>query len=37
VFARSFQSNLKDLLMLVYLSNMTRAQLAVAERLGGGR
>mmetsp|Transcript_96 Transcript_96/g.323 ORF Transcript_96/g.323 Transcript_96/m.323 type:complete len:308 (-) Transcript_96:60-983(-) len=33
VFEKSFRSNLQDLLMVVYLSNMTRTQLAVAERI----
>lgn len=34
LFAKSFRTNLQDLLMIVYLSNMTRTQLAVAERIG---
>mmetsp|Transcript_8298 Transcript_8298/g.14687 ORF Transcript_8298/g.14687 Transcript_8298/m.14687 type:complete len:300 (+) Transcript_8298:206-1105(+) len=34
LFAKSFRNNLQDLLMVVYLSNMTRTQLAVAERIG---
>lgn len=34
LFAKSFRNNLQDLLMVVYLSNLTRTQLAVAERIG---
>ncbi len=34
LFARSFRNNMQDLLMVVYLSNMTRTQLAIAERIG---
>lgn len=34
VFAKSFRNNLQDLLMVIYLSNLTRTQLAVAERIG---
>lgn len=34
LFAKSFRNNLQDLLMVIYLSNMTRTQLAVAERIG---
>ena len=33
VFARAFNNNLHDLLMVVYLSNFTKAHLAIAERL----
>mmetsp|Transcript_20698 Transcript_20698/g.25096 ORF Transcript_20698/g.25096 Transcript_20698/m.25096 type:complete len:287 (+) Transcript_20698:356-1216(+) len=33
-FAKSFNNTLHDLLMVVYLSNLTRTQLAIAERLG---
>ncbi|ORE10229.1 hypothetical protein BCV72DRAFT_30219 [Rhizopus microsporus var. microsporus] len=32
-FEKMFNSHLQDLLMVVYLANMTRTQLAVAERL----
>ncbi|KAI7906565.1 maintenance of mitochondrial structure and function-domain-containing protein [Cokeromyces recurvatus] len=32
-FEKTFNSHLQDLLMVVYLANMTRTQLAVAERL----
>jgi len=32
-FEQSFNNNIQDLLMVVYLANMTRAQLAVAEKL----
>jgi len=32
-FEQMFNSNLQDLLMVVFLSNLTRTQLAVAERL----
>jgi len=32
-FEQLFNNNLQDLLMVVYLSNLTRTQLAVAERL----
>lgn len=35
MFAKSFQTNFQDLLMVVYLMNMTRTQLALAERIGG--
>eukprot|EP00516_Mucochytrium_quahogii_P006853 CAMPEP_0203764318 /NCGR_PEP_ID=MMETSP0098-20131031/17604_1 /ASSEMBLY_ACC=CAM_ASM_000208 /TAXON_ID=96639 /ORGANISM=" , Strain NY0313808BC1" /LENGTH=289 /DNA_ID=CAMNT_0050660125 /DNA_START=80 /DNA_END=949 /DNA_ORIENTATION=+ len=34
IFAKSMRNNLSDLLMVVYLSNLTRTQLAVAERIG---
>lgn len=34
VFAQSFNSQLQDMLMVVYLSNMTRTQLQLAETLG---
>jgi len=40
VFAQSFNAQLQDMLMVVYLSNMTRTQLQLAETLGvafGGR
>eukprot|EP00515_Schizochytrium_aggregatum_P014736 CAMPEP_0202081078 /NCGR_PEP_ID=MMETSP0964-20121228/12171_1 /ASSEMBLY_ACC=CAM_ASM_000500 /TAXON_ID=4773 /ORGANISM="Schizochytrium aggregatum, Strain ATCC28209" /LENGTH=317 /DNA_ID=CAMNT_0048648595 /DNA_START=11 /DNA_END=964 /DNA_ORIENTATION=- len=33
IFAKAFRNNVQDLLMVVYLSNMTRTQLAVAERI----
>jgi len=33
VFEKSFRSNLQDLLMVIYLSNMTRTQLSVAEKI----
>lgn len=32
-FEKMFNSHLQDLLMVVYLANMTRTQLSVAERL----
>ena len=32
-FELSFSNSVQDLLMVTYLSNMTRAQLGVAERL----
>lgn len=32
-FENMFNSHLQDLLMVVYLANMTRTQLSVAERL----
>ncbi|CAG8507024.1 904_t:CDS:2 [Ambispora leptoticha] len=32
-FEKMFNSHLQDLLMVVYLANMTRTQLAIAERL----
>lgn len=32
-FVKSFNSSLHDLLMVVYLSNLTRTQLAIAERI----
>jgi len=34
LFEKSFRNNLQDLLMIVYLSNMTRTQLAVAAQIG---
>lgn len=33
LFHKTFRNNLQDLLMVVYLSNMTRTQLAIAERI----
>ncbi|CAO3652062.1 unnamed protein product [Cunninghamella blakesleeana] len=33
VFEKTFNSHLQDLLMVVYLANMTRTQLSVAEKL----
>jgi translation initiation factor 3 subunit F len=33
VFAKMFDSNLQDLLMVSYLSSLTRTQLAIAEKL----
>lgn len=32
-FEKMFNSHLQDLLMVIYLANMTRTQLAVAKRL----
>jgi len=32
-FEQSFNNSVQDLLMVVYLANMTRAQLGIAERL----
>jgi translation initiation factor 3 subunit F len=32
-FERDFHSNLQDLLMVVYLNNLTRMQLGITERL----
>lgn len=32
-FEKMFNSHLQDLLMVVYLANMTRTQLSIAERL----
>jgi len=32
-FERAFNGHLQDLLMVVYLSNLTRSQLAFAERM----
>lgn len=34
VFDRVFNDNLQDLLMVSYLSSLTKGQLAIAERLG---
>jgi translation initiation factor 3 subunit F len=34
-FEKMFNNSLQDLLMVTYLSNLTRAQLALAERLQG--
>lgn len=33
VFSQTFSASVHDLLMVVYLTNITRAQLAVAEKL----
>ena len=32
-FEQMFNNNIQDLLMVVFLSNLTRTQLAIAERL----
>ena len=32
-FEKMFNTHLQDLLMVVYLANLTRSQLAIAERL----
>ncbi|KAJ3287309.1 hypothetical protein HDU79_005818, partial [Rhizoclosmatium sp. JEL0117] len=32
-FEKMFNNHLQDLLMVVYLSNLTRTQLAIAQRL----
>jgi translation initiation factor 3 subunit F len=32
-FERTFNNNLQDLLMVAYLASLTKAQLAIAERL----
>jgi translation initiation factor 3 subunit F len=34
-FDKMFTSNIQDLLMIVYLSNLTRAQLALADKISG--
>mmetsp|Transcript_1292 Transcript_1292/g.1541 ORF Transcript_1292/g.1541 Transcript_1292/m.1541 type:complete len:289 (+) Transcript_1292:89-955(+) len=34
-FAKSFNNSLHDLLMVVYLSNLTRTQIAIAEKING--
>ena len=34
MFASSFSRSVQDLLMIVMLSNLTRAQLCIAEKLG---
>lgn len=33
VFEHMFHNNLQDLLMIVYLSNLTRTQLALADKI----
>lgn len=37
IFAKSFRSSIQDMLMVVYLTNLTRTQLAVAEGIGATR
>jgi translation initiation factor 3 subunit F len=34
-FEKAFNGHLQDILMVVYLANLTRTQLAIAERLNG--
>lgn len=34
-FDKMFNTNVQDLIMLMYLSNLTRTQLALADRISG--